>query len=176
MRVTTEVNQIKCLVGEPCIYCQPLQCPRTFFNREFVPDHSCSDESFFRKDSITFAIFLLLVGFVLGILYQRRYDRTASRSNQVPNINYPAPVTICELGVQTVSDKTIRSQFSDLSEDLLFSAPPPSIADAADKEECENSEQEEEEQETTAKLRWRDVRMTRRGSLFATRLGRLCLV
>ncbi len=169
MRETSQLNQIKCLVGEPCIYCQPLQCPRTFSNHKFDPDHSCSDDSFFGKNSIPLSILLLFIGFVLGILYQRRNDvSAASRSNQVAKICCTAPVTICELGVQTVSDKTSRSQFSDLSEELLFNPPPPSISDGLDKEECENSDEAEEEEET-AKLRWRDVRLTRRGSLFATR-------
>jgi hypothetical protein len=186
MRATSELNQIKCMIGEPCISCQSLQCPNqvfdpTLLNQVFDPDHSCSDKCLSLNVSLACSLSLVLVGFFLGVLYQRgKGGSTASRTNQASNLNYPTPVISCDLGVQTVrvticdlevvSDKTIRSQLSDLSEESLFPAPPPSISDALEKEECENSEGDEAEEEETVKLRWRDVRLTRRGSLFATRL------
>jgi hypothetical protein len=150
-------GQGNCLIGQPCTYCFLFHCP-AILDPKLRADSNTTDHEW--QIQHLFFIFGTVLGFIFGIIFERSKTNWQSMAgadfsgiSALRNL-----VVICAKNSMALLRNTNHQPNS-----LVVRSD-----DTFEGDESKSGGETEHEDEAS-KTRWRDVRLTRRGSLFATR-------
>ena len=151
-----------CLIGEPCIYCSPLHCPAIQVGARNCQGYSNHERILDGEASNTLSAYAVIFGFIFGILFERlKVWRCISSCGLLPK-----SFEFCALYDRMRNTNIGASGFS---APYIHNRPASPISEDIFEGDDAKSGEEADVEDEASKTRWRDVRLTRRGSLFATR-------